>query len=151
MSRIALVLLVFCTCFSAFSQAPVTQKLDILGVKNAVVSDKPSSLIIKMYRFDENRIKGAIIVFTLRELKLDVFAVILQSGASFTVQSIEAVNPKAFGTVMMGRIKASLARWDNMKDSAIPDAVSSSTKYAKAAYTEIGEVANNAIALLKKY
>ncbi len=149
MNRTIMALLIFSVGFLAFSQTPVTQKLDALGVKNATIKDNPSALIKKMYQFDENKVKGAIIVFALKELKLDVVAVIMQSGTAFTVVSVEALNPKAFSALMMGRIKASLSRWDNMKDNKIPDAVSSATRYSKALFVEIGNVAENAFSILK--
>ena len=148
MYRTITAILFLTIAFSAFSQTTVTRKLDSMGIKNPAITDNPSALIKKMYRFDENKMKGAVLVFTFRELKLDVFAVVMQSGTSFTVQSIEAVNPKAYGSVMMGRINTSLARWNNMKESAIPDTISSATRYSKVQYSEIRDVLASAFSIL---
>ncbi len=150
MYRTLIAFLFFIIGFSAFSQTPVLKKLDELGVKNATVRDNPTAAIKKMYLFDENNLNGALIVFTLRELKLDVFAVLIRSGSAFTVRSIAAVNQKAYGTVMMGRINTALSRWDNMQESAIPDAISSATRYAKAQYSEIRDVVAGAFSILRK-
>jgi len=150
MKRLAFVMLLSLSCIFAFSQEAVYTKLNGMGVKNSTGKNNPAKNIKKMYIFNENNVKGGIIVFTLNEVKMDVFATVIQTGNDFKIMSVEPVNNTAYNKDMMSQLNGSFAKWNNVPESGIPDAVSSATKHSKGIYSEIQAAVVNGIAVLKK-
>ena len=142
-----IVLLSVTICLS--SQEIVKTKLTNLGVKKYVIENNPTKNIQMIYTFNETNAKGGIIVFNLTEIKLDVFATIIQSANDYTVTSVEPINSNAYSTKMMGQLLQSFSRWKNVKEKNIADVVSSATKHSTGIYIQIQKVLSEGIAILK--
>ena len=134
---VTLALLTMVVC--AFSQEAVQAKLVKLGIKSVQAASNPSPNILKLYKFNENNLNGGIIVFTLKDLKIDVFATVMKTTAGFVVQAIEPVNANAYNQERMGQLADSFSWWNNVNAKNIPDVVSSATRHSKGIYPEISD------------
>jgi hypothetical protein len=149
MKRILLMLIMLSAVYCAFSQEAVQAKLAKLGIKTVQVANNPSPVVLKVYKFNENNLDGGIIVFTLKDLKIDVFATVMRTQSGFVVQSIEPVNANAFNRERMGQLADSFSWWNNVNENKIPDVVSSATRHSRGIYPEIRDALTAGLKLLK--
>jgi hypothetical protein len=149
MKKLICSLFLICLVVSLFSQEAVQTKLANLGIKASTLTNTPTKNILKIYTFSENNINGGIIVFTLKEIKTDVFATIVKSGSEYIVMSIEPVNANAYGKSTMKQLNGSFSRWNNTQEKNIPDAVSSATKHSSGIYKEIQTAVAEGITYMK--
>jgi len=149
MKKIVLVMALLSLAVCAFSQEAVQAKLAKLGIKSVQVANNPSPTILKVYKFTENNLDGGIIVFTLKDLKLDVFATVMRTASGFVVQSIEPVNANTYNQERMGQLADSFSWWNNVKEANIPDVVSSATRHSRVIYPAISAAVTSGIKLLK--
>jgi Holliday junction resolvasome RuvABC DNA-binding subunit len=143
---------IFCVIagMSAFAQETVQAKLTALGAQNVQAVQNPTPKVKTLYRFTGSSGTGAVIVFALKGIKTDAFAVLTKTGDVWTIVSVEAVNPKAYGKGTMTKLNESFARWNGTKEAQIPDAVSQATKHSKDIYEDIRIAATEALGYLKK-
>jgi len=134
MKKIVLVAAMLSMVLCAFSQEAVQAKLAKLGIKSVQVANNPAPTVQKVYKFNENNLDGGIIVFTLKDLKIDVFATVMRTSSGFVVQSIEPVNANAYNQERMGQLADSFSWWNNVNENKIPDVVSSATRHSKRIY-----------------
>lgn len=150
MKRFICLLVLFGVTFFVFSQEIIQTKLSSMGIKNTKITDNPSPKILKMYAFNENTANGGIIVFKVTNIKTDIFATIVKSGTSFMVVSVEAVNSQVYNKKTMDQLNEAFAKWNNITEKNIPDAVSSATKHSKGIYVEIQGAVADGIKILRK-
>ena len=149
MKKLLLVVVMLSVVCFAFSQEAVQAKLVKLGIKTVQTASNPSPTIQKIYKFKENNLDGGIIVFTLKDLRIDVFATVMRTSAGFVVQSIEPVNANAFNQERMGQLADSFSWWNNVNAKSIPDVVSSATRHSKGIYPEISDAITAGIKILQ--
>jgi len=149
MKKIVLVAAMLSMVLCAFSQEAVQAKLAKLGIKSVQVANNPAPTVQKVYKFNENNLDGGIIVFTLKDLKIDVFATVMRTSSGFVVQSIEPVTANAYNQERMGQLADSFSWWNNVNENKIPDVVSSATRHSKRIYPEISDAVTAGLKLLK--
>ena len=149
MKKTVLALVVLSMALCAFSQEAVQAKLAKMGIKSVQTASNPAPAVLKVYKFNENNLDGGIIVFTLKDLKIDVFATVMRTTAGFVVQSIEPVNAKAFNQERMGQLADSFSWWNNVNENNIPDVVSSATRHSKGIYPEISAAVTAGLKILQ--
>ena len=149
MKKVIYFIIFLSTAISLSSQEIVKTKLTNLGVKKYIIENNPTKNIQSIYTFNENSTKGGIILFNLTEIKLDVFATIIQTATDYTVTSLEPINSNAYNTKMMGQLLQSFSRWKNIKEKSIIDVVSSATKHSRGIYLQIQKALVDGIVILK--
>ncbi len=149
MNRFILALLFAGSCISGFSQDMLKSRLGVLGEKNYQTKNADIKNIKEVYVYIDKGIKSGIIVFTLNEIKMDVFASVSLSPNGYIVKSIEPVNGSQFKKKTMEQLTSSFSKWKNVQDKNIPDAVTSATRHSKGIYREIQDAMASGIPLLR--